>query len=413
MEYMNVKKVLMLFIIIFLICIGNVKAAEPEITATSATVIDCIDGKFLYSKNAEEKLYPASLTKVLTAIVVVENTNLQDEVTISNTAIKNVESGYLTSNLEVGEILTVEQLLNLMLISSYNDVANVLAEHIGGSIEGFVDMMNQKANEIGCTNSHFMNCNGTHNENHYTTAHDLALIGKYAMQYDSIKEVVGKTHYDLGATNKYIGEDRSYYTSNEMLLSSSSNYYKYASGIKTGFTTPAGNCFMAYAVRYDIPCVAVVLKSTTSDSKYEDTKSILNYAFTNNTIRTIATLGTNVQTVNVRNATHKTKKLNAVLEKTIIAVVNEQNKDTSLEAEIHIADKLKAPIEKGTVIGTATYEIEGKKYTENLIAESDVEKSNLPLIYVIIFIVILAILGSARIMSVNKRKKVLNKIRNK
>ena len=410
---MKIKKIFIFLIIISLIFIGRVQAAEPEITATSAVVIDCIDGKFLYSKNSEEKLYPASLTKILTAIVVVENTNLKDEVTVTKTAINSVEDGYVISNLQEGEILTVEQLLNLMLVSSCNDVANVLAEYVGGSLEEFSNMMNQKANEIGCTNSHFINSNGIHNENHYTTAHDLALIEKYAMQFDSIKEIVGKTQYNLGPTNKYSGDDRNYYTTNEMLLSSKSNYYKYAAGIKTGFTTPAGNCLMTYAVRYDIPGDAVVLKSTTSDSRYDDTKNILNYAFTNNTIRTIATLGTNVQTINVKNATKKTKKLNAVLEKTLIAVVNEQNKDTSVEAEIHISNKLRAPIKKGTVIGTATYEIEGKKYTGNLIAENDVEKSNMTLIFILIFIVILGLLGFARYRSIKKRKNFLNKIRNK
>ena len=283
---MKIRNMFMIFIMILIISGTVVNAVEPEITATSGAVIDCMDGKFLYSKNADEKLYPASLTKILTAILVVENCDMQDQVTISSNAIKSVEYGYITSGLKEGEIATVEQLLNILLISSCNDVANALAEHVGGTIEQFATMMNNKAKEIGCTNSHFVNCNGEHSENHYSTAHDMALIGKYAMQFDEIKSIVSITTYTLGATNIY-EKERLFTTSNQMILRGSSNFYKYASGIKTGFTTPAGCCFMAYAEKYDMPMVAVVLKSTTSDSRYEDARKILEYSFENNTIRTI------------------------------------------------------------------------------------------------------------------------------
>ena len=394
---MKIKYVI-IFLILFIVGLTGVSNAEtPEITATSGVVIDCIDGKILYSKDMDVKLYPASLTNVLTAILVVENCNLQDEVTISKDAIQSVEYGYLVANMKEGEILTVEQLLNLLLISSYNDVANALAEHVGGTRENFVVMMNNKAAEIGCTNSNFTNCNGEHNENHYSTAHDLALIGKYAMQYDEIKNIAKNTYYELGPTNKYDGDDRLYPSANEMLLSWNKNYYKNALGIKTGFTTPAGQCLMVYAEKYDMPFVAVVLKSTTSDSKYEDARKILEDTFAKYTIRTIATLGTNLQTLNIKSATQETKKLNAVLEKTIIAVVKEENKEVSIEPKITIKNNLKAPIKKSEVVGTVSYEIEGKTYTANLIAENDVEKSYQALIFFIIFVGIIALIGGIRI----------------
>ena len=410
---MKIKRIIALIIILISIGTISVKAAEPEITATSAAVIDCIDGKFLYSKNMNEKLYPASLTKVLTAILVVENCNMQDQVTMTETAKNSVEYGYITSNLQVGETLTVEQMLNLALISSYNDVTNVLAEHVGGSKENFVNMMNNKAKEIGCTNSHFVNSNGAHDENHYSTAHDMALIGKYAMQYSEIKEITRKIYYELGATNMYDGTDRIYQTSNELILSGSNNYYKYASGIKTGFTTPAGSCLMGYAEKYDLPLVAVVLKSTTSDSRYEDCIKVFNYSFENNTLRTIAKSGTNLQTLNIKKATNDTKKLNAILEKTIVAVVNDTNKDTGIEPKVQIKDNLKAPIKKGTVIGTVSYEIEGKKYTGNLVAENDVKENHTVRTFILIFVGLLIAFGSLRIWGLYKRKRVLNKMRNK
>lgn len=410
---MRVRKILIIFIFLMLILCTSVYAEIPEITATSAAVIDCIDGKTLYSKNMEEKLYPASMTKVLTAILVVENCEMQDEVVISASAINNVQSGYLTAGIKEGEILTVEELLNLLLISSYNDVANALAEHVGGSVEEFAVMMNKKAVEIGCTNSNFVNSNGAHDVNHYSTAHDMALIGKYAMQYEEIQNIVGKISYKLRATNKYSKTDRLYETTNEMILSGSSNYYRYAKGIKTGFTTPAGYCVMIYSVKNDIPLVSVVMKSTTSTSRYQDSEKILEYAYDNNTIKTIAKQGTNLQTINIKNATSDTEKLNVILEKTVTAVVKTENEDKNVEPQIKLYEKLKAPIEKGEVIGKVTYEIEGKTYTANLIAENKVEKSHSALIFSLIFFGILILLGCLRIRSVRKRTRILNKIRGK
>lgn len=236
---MRIRKVIILILLFLLILMPKSKAANPDITATSAIVIDCMDGKILYEKNINEKLYPTSLTKILTAIIVVENCNLDDTVTISQNAISMVQTGYLTANIKAGETFSVEQLLNLLFISSYSDVANVLAEHVSGNIEEFTKLMNAKAKEIGCKNSNFVNCNGEHNTEHYSTAYDLGLIAKYAMQYEELRNIANKKECELPATEIYTNSDRKYYTTNEMLKSSSDNYYKGAKGIKTGFTTPA------------------------------------------------------------------------------------------------------------------------------------------------------------------------------
>ena len=410
---MKVRKIFIVLLFLAVILTTKTNAVGPEITATSGVVIDCIDGKILYSKNMEEKLYPASLTNILTAILVVENCNMQDAVVISQSAISNVQPGYLTSKMKAGETFTVQQLLNLLLISSYSDVSNALAEHIAGSTEKFTEMMNNKAKEIGCTNSNFVNSNGEHDTNHYSTAKDMALIAKYAMQFDEIKSIAQKTECSLPATEIYTSSDRNYYTTNEMLKSSSSNYYKYAKGIKAAFTTPAGNCLITYSIKNDIPLVAVVMKSTTQNSRYTDAKSILEYSYDNNVLRTIAKSGTNLQTLNVKKGTQETKKLNAILENNIIAVVKKENENANVEPKISINDNLKAPIEKGTVIGKVSYEIEGKTYTANLIAESNVEKSHKGLVFLLIFLSLLLLLGGLRIRAVYKRKKVLKKIRKK
>ena len=410
---MKLGKVLIISAILVLTLITSVYAAEPEITATSSVVIDCIDGKILYSKNMKEKLYPASLTNVLTAILVVENCNMQDNVTISQNAVNSVQTGYLTANIAPGEVLTVEQLLNLILISSYNDVANALAEHVAGSKEQFVEMMNQKAKEIGCENSNFVNNTGEHDSEHYSTAYDMALIGKYAMKYDVIKEIIKKTKYTLPVNVAFNKPERTYYTTNEMLLTGSGNYYKYGKGLKTAFTTPAGYCLMAYAEKKDIPLVAVTMKSTTSDSRYEDAKKVLEYAYDNNVLRTIATEGTTMQTLNIKKGTQDTKKLNAVVEKNIVGVVKAENENSNIEAKVTINEGLKAPIEKWTVIGEAVYEIEGKEYKTNLVAETNVEKSHTGLIFLLIFIGLIILLGGLKARAIYKRKKVLKKIRGK
>lgn len=410
---MKLRKILIIVACLIAILMPCVQAKEPEITATSGMVIDCIDGKILYSKNADEKLYPASLTKVLTAIIVVEKCGLQDNVTINQSAIDKVESGYLTANLKTGEVFTVEQLLNLLLISSYDDVANALAEHVAGSEEEFVKMMNEKAKEIGCTNSNFLNCHGEHDTNHYSTAHDMALIANYAVKFEAIRNIAQVTEYGLPATTIYTGNDRYFYTSNEMLQTGSKNYYKYAKGLKTGFTTPAGNCLMAYAEKSGLKLVSVTMKSTTSNSRYEDSEAILEYAFDTNTIRTIAEAGTNIQTVTVKKARKEDKKLNMVLEKSITAVVKVENEETPIEPQINLNSKIKAPIKKGTVLGTVSYEIEGKTYTGNLIAENDVKKSKTGLVFLLIFIGLIVLFGGLRVLELYKRNQTLNKIRGK
>lgn len=410
---MKLRKILIIVACLIAILMPCVQAKEPEITAISGMVIDCIDGKILYSKNADEKLYPASLTKVLTAIIVVEKCGLQDNVTINQSAIDKVESGYLTANLKTGEVFTVEQLLNLLLISSYDDVANALAEHVAGSEEEFVKMMNEKAKEIGCTNSNFLNCHGEHDTNHYSTAHDMALIANYAVKFEAIRNIAQVTEYGLPATTIYTGNDRYFYTSNEMLQTGSKNYYKYAKGLKTGFTTPAGNCLMAYAEKSGLKLVSVTMKSTTSNSRYEDSEAILEYAFDTNTIRTIAEAGTNIQTVTVKKARKEDKKLNMVLEKPITAVVKVENEETPIEPQINLNSKIKAPIKKGTVLGTVSYEIEGKTYTGNLIAENDVKKSKTGLVFLLIFIGLIVLFGGLRVLELYKRNQTLNKIRGK
>ena len=314
-------------------------------------------GQVLYERNSEEKMYPASLTKVLTAIVVMEHCNLEDPVTVSQNAIDSVEYGYITANLKSGETFTVEELLNILIVSSANDAALVLAEHVSGSVEDFCKLMNETAIKIGCTNSNFVNPNGVHNENHYSTAHDLALIGNYSLKFEKLKEFFNKTYFKLPTTDLYTKDDRVFSTTNELILSSSSNYYKYAQGLKTGFTTPAGYCLIGYASKDGLELITVLLNGSTSDNRYLETQKLFDYGFNNFSLKKFASQGDSIQTVSIKGATKDTKKLNLVLDNDINITVNNDLDISTIRSEIKINNKLKAPIVKDTVIGTLSYEL--------------------------------------------------------
>ena len=155
--------------------------ADLKIYSDAVILIENKTGKTLYEKNSEQKMYPASTTKILTAILAIEKGNLNDTTTVSKTALAEMKSGYSSAYLVEGETLTIEQLLTVLLVHSANDASNVLAEYISGSISSFVDLMNEKAQELGCTNTHFVTTNGLHDDNHYTTAKDMSIIARYCM----------------------------------------------------------------------------------------------------------------------------------------------------------------------------------------------------------------------------------------
>lgn len=212
---------------------------DVYVDAPVALLMDSASGKILYERNAREKRFPASTTKIMTAILALENRKLTDTATVSENAVSTIPYSYTIANLQIGEVLNYEQLLLVLMLPSANDAATVIAEDIGGSVEGFASMMNQKAREIGCENTNFVNANGIHHENHYTTAYDLALIGQYAMKNEPFRKIVSSVKYTLPTTEKYDKEDRIFTNNNRLINSNSSNYYQYATGIKTGYTDPA------------------------------------------------------------------------------------------------------------------------------------------------------------------------------
>jgi len=294
----DVLKNIFLFIILFcLICNGSFASSieKPEVSTDSLPLhSNCLllmeknTGDILYEKNSNEKMYPASTTKIMTAILVIENCYLNEVVTVSPSSISAVPPSYSLSGLQAGEELRIEDLLYILLIPSANDVANLLAEHTSGSIPAFATLMNKKAEALGLTETHFTNPSGVHDKDLYTTAHDLAILTKYAMNNKKFMDIVKTSSYTVPSTNLHPEEDRVFTNSNLLLTKSESNYfYEYATGIKTGFTDPAGDCLVASAKKDNVEFIAVCLKGSRLDNglreKFIDCKSLFDFAFDNYT----------------------------------------------------------------------------------------------------------------------------------
>ena len=203
----NLKKIfafLFVFICLNILLLFSVKADYedvPNINSPSAILLDLNTGKILFEKNIDEKMYPASLTKVMTAIIVLEECELDEIVTVSYDSVMSLSSGYVTANLQIGEEFTVEQMLYVMMVGSSNDAAIVLAEHVSGSIDEFSKLMNEKAINLGCTSTNFVNPNGVHDENHYTTVYDMYLILNAAIQNEDFYRIFTSDTYTANYTS--------------------------------------------------------------------------------------------------------------------------------------------------------------------------------------------------------------------
>lgn len=353
-------------------------AVEPTIASEAAIVVEVSTGRIIYEKNSTKQMYPASTTKIMTAILTIENCNLTDMVTISESALSNIPEGYVTCGLVAGEQLSVNDLLYALMLPSANDAAYVLAEHIGGSVEGFSNMMNSKAKEIGCTTTHFVNPNGIHSEDHYSTAYDLYLIANYAMKNETFRTIVATKEYTLPATEKYQSNDRVLKTTNNLLEESSNSYYKYAIGIKTGYTSKAGDCLVSEAARDGLEFITVTLNG----ERFTDTKKLFNYAYDNYTLTKIIEANSIVETIEVEKATKETKNLDVIIDKSITVINNKSLDMSSVIPEVKYNEELVAPIKKGEIIGTIKYKVDDIEYSANLLAKNDVEKQTYTMYFI-------------------------------
>lgn len=373
----KMKKILiMLFLSLFImlnnyyVLADDTNLETPEISSKAAFLIDNRTNKVLYSKNENQKMYPASTTKILTAIVVLENCDLNEVITVSYDAIASIPEGYTIANLQVDEELTVEQLLELLLVHSANDAANVLAIHVGGSITSFVSMMNTKVSDLGLTGSHFTNVYGLHDENHYTTAHDLAFIMKYCLKNESFRKIAGQASCAIPATNKY--GTRKYNNTNELIIPKTASYYPYITAGKTGFTTPAGECLVSSAYKDDLELICVVLGG---NNRFSDTRNLYEYAYSNYSIKNIVNEKDVVGNIDVSNASKETKNLDLLVAESIPALVTTSDNLESFKPSLTLNEEILAPIQEGDVLGKVTYSINGVDYTTDVIASHTVEES--------------------------------------
>lgn len=277
---------ILLIILINIIFINHYSlATEPTIYSQSAILIDLNTGKVLYEKNANSLMYPASTTKILTAIIAIESCKLDEKTIASLEAVSSIKSGYTNAKIQIGEELTIEDLLYALLLKSANEAANILAEHIGGTVENFANIMNAKAIELGCTSTHFVTPNGIHDDNHYTTASDLAIIAKYCMKNDTFRHIVSTIEYTLPATEQYPSTDRILKNSNSLMIEDHTYYYPYCIGIKTGFTTQAKNCLIAASKKDNLELISIVLHAESTEdgrsARYLDTINLLEYGNNN------------------------------------------------------------------------------------------------------------------------------------
>lgn len=378
--------ILLIFYIIFLntyICFAvegdeEIDQSDPlGLLSEGAVLLEMETGKVLYDKNMNERLYPASITKILTAILVLENCNdLSEKTVASEYAVNSIPNGYTTAGIKVGEAFSIEELLEVMLLRSANEAATILAEYVSGSLKEFCKLMNEKAKSIGAVNSNFLNANGMHDENHYSTAYDMALIEKYCMQNKEFRRISKLTSCSLPNTPYYEGETRFFKNTHAFLLKDSSNYYKYAIAGKTGYTTPAKNCLVTCANKDGFELVAVVLHAEGSENgvsaRYLDTKKLLDFGYDKYEVLKVRDAGETIEKLEIKTRNGEKKKIDLILEDGI-SIISAKNEDIiEKKGDIELKE-ITLPIRENQILGNITYTINGEVYNVNVLAGSSVD----------------------------------------
>ncbi len=366
----------------------------PELQSASAIVIDANTGRALYAYNADEQRYPASLTKVMTVLLAVEaiergEASLEDSVTAGDEAVQGMVEDGSTAGIQVGETMTLRDLLYCAMLSSANEACNIIAVHIAGSLDAFVEDMNARAQELGCTNTHFVNTHGLPDSNHYTTARDFAVITREAMSHETFLEISGTTSYTVPATN--MSSERQLSNSNGLINPETTvypgNFYEYARAGKTGHTNDAGYCLTSLAERSGVRLIAVVLGGqmlANSDGSYTytnftDSRTLYNWVFNNFSMQQVLGTTAIVTSVDVELA-EDGGRASLRPQEAITALLPNVGFDTStLERNIVIYSQddgtpLTAPIAAGTVLGEITISLDGVVLgTSGLVTSSTVE----------------------------------------
>lgn len=386
------RKFIVLFLFVFLFSAFSIPhevfaAQQPDLTAASFILIEMETGQVLAEKNADERRSPASTTKIMTALIALEKADLEDDMTASDNAINSVEYDYVTAGIKIGETLKFKHLLDLMMITSANEASNIIAENVAedGTIYGFAKLMNEKAAELGLTGTHFVNPNGTENEDHYSTARDLAILARAAMQNDKFREVVGRSEFSLPDTNlrKASQWNTGHLYATNQLLKSRSSYYSKVTGIKTGFTNKAGHCLVSSAINPEgLELIAVVLGADKQDTLYKESQALLEYGFKNFKMRDLTKKGEYVDRYEVADAVDG-KKVEIITDGEMKWILPASDEDLKNDLEIvkTFDEPFAAPIAQGQVVGKIEYFYKGKSIgTVDLVAKEAIEKTTFAII---------------------------------
>lgn len=370
---------LLLACVISLACFAGAIEAM-DVNSKASILIDASDGHEMYSENADTKQYPASLTKLMTALLVVENiSDLNETVTANESAYEGLSAAGSTVGIKAGEQMSVDNLLVCLLVASANEAANILAERVSGSVSAFVELMNSRAAELGLSGTHFVNTNGLHDEEHYTTARDVAKVALEVRKHPRLREICAMEKATIPATN--IGEERFFYTTNSLISQYKELGYKYsrANGLKTGSTTPAGLCLAASAEYNGVELISVVLGAERDaegrKGNFVESKRLLVWGFENFKRATLLSSSRPVCEVKVESAKHRDYVVaHTPQDYSVLMPVDFEEESVEL---VPTADEtLEAPINRGDEIGSVLVRYDGRDYiTLPLIAADDVERS--------------------------------------
>lgn len=363
-----------------------------EVLAKAALLVDPETGEMLYARNIHEKLYPASLTKVMTALLVLEAIEAGDlamdtVLTASESAVSEIPNDASSAGIVAGEELTVEQLLHCILVVSANEACNILAESVSGSVDAFVARMNERAQELGCTDTHFVTTNGLHSVDHYTTAWDLYLITREAMTHDVFMRICNTKFCEVPPTNMR-KDSRKYSTTNHLISTARQRHYLYegANGVKTGYTNAAGSCLIATAGRSGRKLLSVVLggdrvlrgDGVVDDWSFAETIRLFDYGFDSFQRAVILETSELLDEVEVT-LSQEQNSVKVHPAESIECLIPSDITPADIERTItFFAESVEAPVTRGQVLGQVTLSYNGVVYgTVDLLADEDVSESRL------------------------------------
>jgi D-alanyl-D-alanine carboxypeptidase (penicillin-binding protein 5/6) len=435
---------LFLLLLVFMISLLSPYAFAAEsidIQAKAAVLVEVSSGNVLYTKEADTKLPPASITKVMTVLLAVEaceegKVTLDDMVTASADAMSDLDEDGSTQGIQAGETMSLRDLMYCALVSSANEACNIIGEYLAGSKEAFVEQMNQRAQELGCSNTHFANTHGLPNDNHYTTAWDLYLIFSEAIHHELFMEIAGTYEYQTEVTNR-TPERRELTNTNKLIDPTSDYYYEYCTGGKTGSTDAAGYCLASVADNDGVKLISIVLGAQQVEKdgyietmSFVETRRLFQWGYSNFSYHTLLS------------TTDLVKEIDVAMGDGVDSVVLRPEKDVVvyMDNAIDVADfertyriyseesgeTLKAPIEEGEVLGEMTISYGGQEFgTVKLVANTRVDLNHLaylrtqiakffssPIVILILVIVVL-LLATYVVLVVryNQRRKKQNAVK--